>query len=154
MSSDLTYEGAVILAEFIHAYVRTDWDKQGIVHALGKAQGKGNAAQVAVAALVAAQNTGNRTPAVIPLAGPHWPASGAPAARRAPSRSNTCGTCYLSEEECRRRWHWDHPFESVMALRERRIAEADGVPDYVREARRRTQPPVHRGRPVQDVELP
>ncbi len=152
--SGLTYEGAVILAEFIHAYVRPDWDKNGIVHALGNAQGKGTAAQVAVAALVAAQNARNRTPAVIPLAGPHWPASGAPAARRTPSRSNTCGTCYLSEEECRRRWQWDHEFESVVAMRERRINEADGVPEYVRKARRRTETPYHRGRPVTDVELP
>lgn len=152
--ADLTYEGATILAEFIHAYVRPDWDQRGIVHALGKAKDRGTAAQVAIAALVAAQNAGNRTPAVIPLAGPHWHASGAPVARSTPTRNQTCGVCYLGEEECRRRWHWDHPFESVAAMKERRIAEADGVPKYVRAAQRRTQMPVHNGRPVEDVELP
>lgn len=144
----------MILADFIHAYVRPDWDKRGIVHALGKAKEMGTAAQVAVAALVAAQNTGNRTPAVIPLSGPHWPMSGAPVARRAPSRNRTCGICYLGEDECRSRWHWDHKFESVAALRERRTAEADGLPEYVRAMVRRSQTPYHRGRPVEDVELP
>lgn len=152
--SALTYEAAVMLAEYIHAYVRPEWDKQGIVHALGNAKEMGDAGQVAVAAIVAAQNPRNRTPAVIPLAGPHWPASGAPAVRRAPPRNQTCGVCYLGEEECRRRWHWDHKFESVAALRERRIAEAEGVPDHVKAVRRRVQTPIVNGRPVQDVELP
>jgi hypothetical protein len=152
--ASLSYDGAVTLAEFIHAYVRPDWDVKGIVHALGQARDKGTAAQVAVAALVAAQNTANRTPAVIPLAGPHWPASGAPAARRAPSRSKTCATCYLGEEECRRRWHWDHQFESVESARARVIAEAEGVPDYLRRAKEYRQHARLNGRPISDVELP
>jgi hypothetical protein len=149
----MTYEAAATLAEFIHAYVRPDWDTKGIVHALGQAKDRGTAAQVAVAALVAAQNAKNRTPAVIPLAGPHWPASGAPVARRTPSRSRTCATCYLAEEECRRRWHWDHDFESVEAAKARAINDAEGVPKYVRAAHERREMVV-RGRPVENVELP
>jgi len=154
MADALTYEAAVTLAEFIHAYVRPDWDTKGIVHALGQAKDKGTPAQVAVAALVAAQNAGNRTPGVIPLAGPHWPASGAPAARRVPPRSRTCATCYLGEEECRRRWAWDHQFESLEQARARAINDADGVPKHVRAAHERRDRMVVKGRPVENVELP
>jgi hypothetical protein len=150
--ANLSYEAAVTLGEFIHAYVRPDWDTKGIVHALGEARTKGTAAQVAVAALVAAQNPTNRTPAVIPLAGPHWPASGAPVARRVPPRSKTCATCYLGEEECRRRWQWDHEFESIEDAKARAIAEADGVPEHLR--RRHKWQVAIKGRPVTDVELP
>lgn len=55
------------------ATLRPDWDVRGILAALAIAKDRGSAADVAVAAIRAASVPSNRTPAVIPLAGPHWP---------------------------------------------------------------------------------
>lgn len=147
MSAELSREAATTLAEFIHA-LRPEWDRAGILHALGLARDRGDAATVAVAAILAAQNAANRTPGVIPLSGPHWAATGATKPRHLPpSRNETCGTCYLAKDECRRRWHWDHEFESVAAAKARIIATADAVPkvrprDWIA------------GRHVEEVDLP
>jgi hypothetical protein len=150
----LTYETATLIAEFIHAAVRPDWDVKGIVKALGDAREKACAGTVAVAAIVAAQNPGNRTPGVIPLTGPHWAVSGTTKPRHVvPPRNQTCGTCYLAEDDCRRRWFWDHEFESLIDARERKINEAEGVPKWLRERHNR-QPAYIDGRPVNNVELP
>lgn len=152
--SQLTHADAVLIAKFIHGVVRPDWDEAGIVRALGAARGKGDAGTVAVAAIRAAQDRANRTPGVIPLTGPHWAAGGAlPARRDVPPRNKTCATCYLGYDECRRRWHWDHDFESLDQARVRKIREADGVPSYVRH-RANHPPQVMDGRPIKDVELP
>jgi len=59
------------LAAVIHA-IRTDWDIKGIKTALMNAKDRGTPAEVAHAAIYAAQDPTNRTPAVIPLSGPHW----------------------------------------------------------------------------------
>lgn len=148
MSKDLTRKQAEMLAEFIHS-MRPDWDVAGVVHALGQARARGDAATVAVAAILAAQNAANRTPGVIPLTGPHWAPTGATTPRRVPpDRNETCGTCYLAKDECRRRWHWDHEFESVAAAKARVIATADRVP------RVRPRADWIDGRPVREVELP
>lgn len=64
-----------IQAEKIAAAVNTirpDWDITGITAALGKARNEGEAWQVAIAAIAAAANTNNRTPAVLALPGEHW----------------------------------------------------------------------------------
>jgi hypothetical protein len=128
--------------------LRPDWDVAGVVHALGVARDRGDAATVAVAAILAAQNAANRTPGVIPLTGPHWASTGATTPRRhVPDRNETCATCYLAKDECRRRWQGDHEFESVAAARARVIATADRVPKVRR-------PDWVDGRPVREVELP
>jgi len=147
MSREMSREAAQQLAEFIHS-LRADWDVTGIVHALGLARGRGDAATVAVAAILAAQNAANRTPGVIPLTGPHWAATGGTTPRRVPPpRNQTCGICYLGHDECRKRWHWDHDFESLAAVRERTIRKADSVP-------RIYKPEYLDGRYIKDVELP
>lgn len=64
------------------AELRPGWDPQGIRAALLKAANR-DAFDVALAALRAAREPGNRTPAVIPLAGPHWESSKPPAVPRA-----------------------------------------------------------------------
>ena len=153
--SELTKDQADAIALFIHDAVRPDWDVAGIVRALGAARAKGTAGDVAVAAIRAAQNADNRTPGVIPLGGPHWAATAAPTARReVPPRNRTCATCYLGEDECRRRWHWDHDFESLDQARVRKIREADGVPEWLRRRKEQRLPAMIDGRPVRDVELP
>lgn len=48
------------------------WDAAGVFAALRQAATRGTAVEVAHAAITAAANPANRTPAVIPLAGPHW----------------------------------------------------------------------------------
>lgn len=147
MSADLTRDAAQQLAAFIHS-LRPDWDVTGIVRALGQARGRGDAATVAVAAILAAQNAVNRTPGVIPLTGPHWAATGATRPRpNIPPRAQTCATCYLARDECRRRWHWDHDFESITEAKERAIRTADNVPRILR-------PHYLDGRYINDVELP
>lgn len=144
--SIMSKEQAALLAKFIHEAVRPEWDVAGIVHALGEARTRGPASVVAIAAIVAADTPANRTPAVIPLSGPHWPVSGT-TRRQPPPPARTCGICYLGHDECRRRWHWDHEFESLAEVREKRIAQADTIPRI-----RRAQ--YLDGRPINEVELP
>lgn len=147
MSDAISRDAAQQLAEFIHSW-RPDWDVAGIVHALGLARGRGDVATVAVAAICAAQNAANRTPGVIPLTGPHWAATGATRPRpNIPPRAQTCATCYLGRDECRKRWHWDHDFESIAEAKERAIRTADNVPRVLR-------PEFIDGRYIKDVELP
>lgn len=141
----MSRDEAEALAKFIHS-LRPDWGEQGIVHALGQARGMATPATVAIAAIRAADTPSNRTPGVIPLPGPHWPVTGT-TRRRPPTRNETCGTCYLSQDECRRRWHWDHEFESVAEAKARVIATADRIP-------KRRKVEWIDGRPVQEVDLP
>ena len=58
------------------AHIRPSWGVPGIRKALG--QCKADLCDVTVAAVRAAREESNRTPAVIPLAGPHWPAARRP----------------------------------------------------------------------------
>lgn len=62
---------AQALAAFIGT-IRPDWDAQGVMAALAKAKDRGTVTEVAHAAIAAAANRLNRTPAVIALSGPHW----------------------------------------------------------------------------------
>ena len=103
---EMTYKQGKALAAFLRE-LRGDWDKPGIEHALGVARGKGTAPVVAVAAIRAAAQASNRTPAVIGMDGAHWrePATGQPKATHAtlrpPQRHEECpehggewaGTC-------------------------------------------------------------
>jgi hypothetical protein len=62
-------------AEALAVLVRTlrpEWDVPGVKSALFKARDRGNAFEVIHAALYAAEDLANRTPAIIALAGPHW----------------------------------------------------------------------------------
>jgi hypothetical protein len=72
-SQELTKDQATALAAFIHT-IRDDWDTPGITHALGTARLRVDATvlNITIAAVKAAQNTKNRTPAVITLDGDHW----------------------------------------------------------------------------------
>lgn len=71
MNAKLARTPAEHLAAFL-ASIRPDWDTAGIVQALGNARPLGTAAEIAHAAIRAAGEPTNRTPAVIALAGPHW----------------------------------------------------------------------------------
>ena len=72
MNMMLTEVESKKLAEAIHS-MRPDWGIAGIHKALGHARWKGNKWVVAQAALACAANPDNRTPAIIPLGGKHWP---------------------------------------------------------------------------------
>lgn len=58
------------IAVLVHQ-LRPDWDVRGVMAALGQCRDR-EPADVAIAAVKAASDRKNRTPAVIALAGPHW----------------------------------------------------------------------------------
>lgn len=68
---------AKYLAKALEA-MRPDWQYAGILHALAAARLKAHKWAVASAAITAASDDNNRTPAVIPLDGRHWPVMEAP----------------------------------------------------------------------------
>ncbi len=149
-------EHAHALAQFINAAVRPEWGVAGIYDALGKAREMGEPGDLAIAAIAAALNPENRTPAVIAMQGPHWAHVALrhkSSANAVPPKSRTCSVCYLDEAQCRARWSWDHEFESVADAKRRLIARAELPPDeYLR--RRMEGPTEIGGRPVVNVELP
>jgi hypothetical protein len=65
---------AAFLAALRASCGNTAWDTAGITAALDKAKPMASPADLAVAAIRAAVDPGNRTPAVIGMAGPHWSA--------------------------------------------------------------------------------
>ena len=67
----ITGAQAHALAALVHE-LRPDWDTSGISKALYAARDIGTADELSHAALYAAVDPRNRTPAVIALAGPHW----------------------------------------------------------------------------------
>lgn len=146
----MTKEQAQALAEFLHM-LRPGWDTAGIVAALGNARLMGTAGDLAIAAIAAAMDTNNRTPAVIAMPGAHWSHAALrhkSSANTTAPRAQTCSVCYLPEDKCRARWAWDHRFESVAEAKARAIRQADEAP-----APRRRIPWLN-GRHVEDVELP
>lgn len=62
---------AGVLAALVAA-LRPDWDEPGILKALSDARTRGDAYRLAHAALYAAEDVRNRTPAIIALTGEHW----------------------------------------------------------------------------------
>jgi hypothetical protein len=64
---------------FVVNAVRPDWDRPGVLAKLNQATAAGKPlGQLAVAAIRAALDESNRTPAVIPLDGAHWRDTPAP----------------------------------------------------------------------------
>lgn len=96
--NQLTKAQAQQLAEFLHT-IRRDWDPAGIVHALGVARGRGSVDALAVAAVRAAVDPLNRTPAVIGRSGPHW--VGAFREVQGPPRENVCVEHGVPELRCK-----------------------------------------------------
>lgn len=94
----MTKDQAQRLAAFLHS-IRTDWDPAGIVHALGVARGRGSVDALAVAAVRAAVEPLNRTPAVIGQSGPHW--VGAHRVVLGPPRVNVCAEHGVPELRCK-----------------------------------------------------
>lgn len=54
------------------AHLRPDWDRPGILAAIGKAQALGTPVQVSRALVNLAENRDLRTPAILPTPGNHW----------------------------------------------------------------------------------
>lgn len=72
--TEINADQAGALAALVAA-LRPEWDLPGIRKALWEARTRGTPWDVAHAALYAAQDPKNRTPAVIPMVGTHWVAS-------------------------------------------------------------------------------
>jgi hypothetical protein len=70
---DTPHPALTAIAELLH-HIRPDWDKPGILTHLDTARLRVGVtpATLAIAAIKAAANPTNRTPAVIPLDGDHW----------------------------------------------------------------------------------
>lgn len=73
-STRLNGQQARAIAFIVNA-IRPDWDQAGIVAALGRARDMGDLATITVAAVRAATNPRNLTPAVIHMQGTHWAAA-------------------------------------------------------------------------------
>lgn len=69
--TSLTRSQADALAALVHE-LRPDWGIPGILKALADARDRGTPSEISIAAIHAASDLTNRTPAVIPLPGAHW----------------------------------------------------------------------------------
>ena len=104
-ATQLTQSQATSLAGFINT-IRPSWDPRGIVTALKDARARGTAAEVAVAAIRAAAEPTNRTPAVIALEGPHWQQPTTPgrvglgAFVQVTERQSCCGGLHAPDSPC------------------------------------------------------
>ena len=117
MMNQITRPQADALAALVHE-LRPEWDTRGIVKALFDARERGTALDVAHAAINAAADLTHRTPAVIALAGPHWP-----------SRPDV--TAPLHFARCDVDGHQSYPAHSCGACRADRLAReaaADTTP--------------------------
>lgn len=103
---------AQALAALIHA-LRPEWEPAGIMTALAAARDRGDAFEVAQAAIHAASVKANRTPAVIPLAGEHWTRGRALGAS---------GTTDVRFERCDQPGHTSFPASNCGACRSEQIA--------------------------------
>lgn len=100
------------LAQLVHA-IRSDWDVNGIIAALGTAREHGRADDIRAitdAAVAAALDVKNRTPAVIPMNGEHWNARRHTPPRARLDMKRTCGICSRDELTCRAVVPQDHEF--------------------------------------------
>lgn len=106
----LTPQQSRQLAAFV-ASLRRDWERPGIEAALTKARDLAPGVDVAVAAVRAAGIDSNRSPAVIPLPGPHWRESTtAPYFPPVPPHER-CSVCGRGRPDCLARSGGDHAFE-------------------------------------------
>lgn len=103
----INHDQATKLAAFIHT-LRPEWDKPGILDAIGRARDRGAPAEVAVAAIRCAVSGQARTPAVIGMDGPHW---------REPERKHT-GPATLVTGRCRDCGHLHPPADPCAPPRE------------------------------------
>lgn len=99
MTTELTHDQARHLAGLVAA-LRPGWDVPGIRKALWDARTKGTPDQVAHAAITAAMDPANRTPAVIALDGPHWAG-----VRPVETRSGDYDRCEVPGHEQWPAWH-------------------------------------------------
>lgn len=118
----ITHDQAKRLAELIH-WLRGDWDVKGILAALYDAAGKGGNFDLAQAAIRAASDPGNRTPAVIALEGPHWRLDQVMPNQKStgPPPVRVCHTCWEAHAEgisCDPAPNIDHDNPNRIALRE------------------------------------
>jgi hypothetical protein len=110
----MSFDQQKALARLVHT-IRGDWDVDGIMTALGDAREHGKAGDIRAicdAAVAAALDGRNRTPAIIPLAGPHWTRASTPPSPRKVDRQKTCGICSRYELECKAIRPRDHEFVS------------------------------------------
>lgn len=112
MIGALTMKQQLALTKLLHTF-NEEWDLAGIDAALGRARDLAPGADLACAAIRAAVTVGNRTPAIIPLPGPHWRASATTPRHVEPGPGERCTTCSEPQAVCRRIWEHDHPFISV-----------------------------------------
>lgn len=111
----MTRDEATTLTHLIHL-IRRDWDEAGIMAALATARDRGDALDVAHAALYAAGDRANRTPAIIPLAGEHW------------MRGHALGTTSYRDERCAEPGHQSYPRHNCGLCRSEQLARRDDVP--------------------------
>ena len=71
MMDSISREQAHALATLVYL-LRPDWNERGVLKALSDARHLGSPSLLAVAAIRAAGNPRNRTPAVIAMSGEHW----------------------------------------------------------------------------------
>lgn len=74
------------------AALRDDWDVRGIMAALDQLAHR-DPTDVAIAAIRAARVRSNRTPAVIPMQGPHWLDPTSPNPATSPTDTRACRAC-------------------------------------------------------------
>jgi hypothetical protein len=116
----MTRKQAEAIAALVHL-LREDWDARGVLAALVALKDHDAPAFVAIAAVTAAMDRTNRTPAVIPLAGKHWTTA------RPEDHVPTVGPG--KERRCP-----DHEFELARNCRWCRADSLGGVPNpFVRE---------------------
>jgi len=123
------------LAQLLHV-IRDDWDVAGAMTALGNAREAGKADDLRAicdAAVAAALDGRNRTPAIIPLAGPHWTRAATGPERRHYDRRLMCGICSRLEHVCKAINSDDHAFVTYDDLMQQALADR-----AAREARARS----------------
>lgn len=114
MTFEMTRTEARNLARYI-AEMRSrsggpHWDTPGIEDALAKARTIAPSPDLALAAIKAAREPGNRTPAIIGMEGAHWrtPNTKPRHLERAPH--DRCAVCSESRARCIQLWSEDHTF--------------------------------------------
>lgn len=127
----MTKDEAADLARFIERIRRRlpgdTWHKPGIEDALGRARDRAPAPDLAIAAIRAAENPLNRTPAIIGMDGPHWREATTPPRPEQVDRGDRCSICSLHRNACQLRWAHDHQFESAAEAAERKGANPEAT---------------------------
>jgi hypothetical protein len=89
----ITMTQAKTLAALLHE-LRPDWDERGLLAAIHGAKDRAGNFDLAIAAIRAAGQPTNRTPAIIGMEGPHWhPEQAAPEPAKRPGGVTRCIEC-------------------------------------------------------------